>query len=65
MRFKVEGMTCKNCKAHVENSVKDLDGVENAVADLDSGELAISGSITDKQTIIEAVAKAGYSAKEE
>ena len=59
--FGVEGMMCKNCKAHVENALKALDGVSSAEADLE----ASSVTVTAKESVTESamkdtVTKAGY-----
>ena len=59
-KFKVEGMTCKNCKAHVEKDISEIEGVENVSADLATGEVSVSGSEIDPQKVKNAVEKAGY-----
>lgn len=33
-QYKIEGMTCMGCRAHVEKSLQKLDGVTNAHVDL-------------------------------
>lgn len=58
--FLVEGMTCKNCKAHVENGVKLLDGVDEVVADNITGHLKVKGDAINVEKIKSAVEKAGY-----
>ena len=58
--FIVDGMTCKNCKAHIVQSVKSVDFVKDVFVDLDSGELSVSGKNVDSEKIISAVEKAGY-----
>lgn len=39
--FKVQGMHCENCKARVEETVNDIDGISGKV-NLKSGELTVS-----------------------
>lgn len=59
-RFKVEGMTCKNCKAHVERGVATIEGVTYVNADFVSGELIVSGDNINNDDIRKAVENAGY-----
>jgi copper chaperone CopZ len=60
MIFLVEGMTCKNCKAHVENGIKTIPGIEEAVADFQTGVVKVKGSDIDANKIKTVVEKAGY-----
>ena len=60
-KFKIEGMTCNHCVAHVKSSIEELPGVEKAEVDLNSKSAIISGEIADEE-IIKAVKKAGYKA---
>jgi copper chaperone CopZ len=61
--FRVEGMSCKNCKAHVENGIKALAGIEDVVADFQTGQVKVKGSNVDADLIRGAVEKAGYKFK--
>lgn len=59
--FKVEGMMCNNCKAHVEKALLGVKGVKSAEAVLDSKEV----TVVAKEAVIEeslkaAVVAAGY-----
>jgi copper chaperone CopZ len=58
--FKVEGMTCKNCKAHVERDIAQIDGIEDVYADLATGEVEITGNNISFEKIKDTVEKAGY-----
>lgn len=58
--FLVEGMTCKNCKAHVENGIKTIAGIEEVIADHQTGQVKVQGSHVDAEQIRSAVEKAGY-----
>lgn len=40
--YKITGMTCANCKASVEKSLNDIDGVANAYVNLETGESIIT-----------------------
>lgn len=62
-KYKVEGMTCKNCKAHVEREVNSLQGVKESIADFERGELIVTGENLNDEKIKESVEKAGYSWK--
>lgn len=59
-KYKVEGMTCKNCKAHVEKDVSALDGIDLVSADFVAGEVAVSGNNIDEGKIKETIESAGY-----
>jgi uncharacterized protein len=63
--FIVEGMTCKNCKSHVEKDIRNLDGVEDVIADLATGEVKVSGKTLDPDKIKLAVEHGGYNYKGE
>lgn len=58
--FLVEGMSCKNCKAHVENGIKTIHGVEEVVADHITGHVKVKGDHFNVEMIKSAVEKAGY-----
>ncbi len=58
--FLVEGMTCKNCKAHVENGIKEIQGVEEVVADNVTGQVKVTGIHIREELIRTAVEEAGY-----
>jgi len=58
--FLVEGMSCKNCKAHVEKGIKTVDGIEEVVADHLTGQVKVTGNEVDVENIKAAVEKAGY-----
>ncbi len=58
--FVVEGMTCKNCKAHVEKDIKNLAGIDDAIADLATGEVNVSGNGIDIEKVKLAVEQGGY-----
>jgi len=57
--FVVEGMTCKNCKAHVEKDIKNLAGIDDAIADLATGEVNVSGNGIDIEKVKLAVEQGG------
>jgi copper chaperone CopZ len=62
-KIKVEGMTCNNCRAHVEREISEIDGIEEVSADLTTGEVSISGHNINYDQIKDAVERAGYSFK--
>ena len=59
--FGVEGMMCKNCKAHVEKALMETKGVKTAVADLEAKSVTVTvkASVAE-DTLKDAVTKAGY-----
>ena len=58
--FIVEGMTCKNCVAHVERGIKGIPGVEEVITDLINGQIRISGAEIKNSKVQEAVEESGY-----
>ena len=59
--FTVEGMMCKNCKAHVEKALSEIKGVKSAEADLETKVVTatVKESVSE-QTLKDAVTAAGY-----
>ena len=66
-KFSVGGMTCSACSAHVEKSVKKLDGVENVAVSLLTNSMTVEYDKTkvNSENIINAVVSAGYSAQKD
>jgi Cu+-exporting ATPase len=62
-KFKVTGMTCSACSAHVQKATEKVDGVREAQVNLLDGSMVVecNENVTDNQ-IITAVTKAGYGA---
>ncbi len=58
--FIVEGMSCKNCKTHVENGIKTISGIEEVVADHVTGHVRVKGNHVNEEQIKSAVEKSGY-----
>ena len=57
----VEGMMCKNCKAHVEKALAEVKGVRSATADLETKTVTVT--VKEKvaeDTLKAAVTTAGY-----
>ena len=63
--FIVEGMFCKNCKMHVENCIKNIQGVNDVIADVANGQVRVSGEALDFNQIKGAVEQSGYTFKGE
>ena len=61
-QFDVSGMSCSACSTRVEKAVSKLEGVRECSVSLLMNSLSVDGDVTD-DAIIEAVEKAGYSAK--
>lgn len=61
-QFKVDGMMCNHCRANVEKSIKNLQGVENVEVDLASGIAVVEGNVSDEE-VIKAIESLGYKGK--
>ncbi|MBQ8324190.1 MAG: heavy metal translocating P-type ATPase [Clostridia bacterium] len=60
-QYRVTGMTCAACSAHVEKAVKGVKGVESVAVSLLTNSMQVTGTASEK-AICDAVKKAGYSA---
>lgn len=58
--FIVEGMTCRNCVAHVEKGLKSIQGVEEVITDLHNGQVRVTGVEIKNSKVQESVEEAGY-----
>ena len=63
-KFDITGMTCSACSAHVEKSVRKLDGIQAVSVNLLTNSMAVTydEAALDDGRIIAAVADAGYGA---
>lgn len=63
-KFSVTGMTCAACSAHVENSVKKLNGVQSVAVSLLTNSMTVQydEQLLSAQQIIQAVQSGGYGA---
>lgn len=59
MKFKVTGMMCNHCRAHVQNAIQAVSGIESVDVDLAAGTATVTGS-ADPSQIIAAVKACGY-----
>src|ERR1017187_467418 len=63
----VGGMSCTNCARHVTEAIQSVSGVRSATVILDAGRASVrwnSGAEQNVSAVIEAVQKAGYTAKD-
>lgn len=60
-KLNISGMTCMHCVMHVQNALKEVNGVTNAKADLNgkNAVIELSKDVSDEQ-LKAAVADAGY-----
>ena len=59
--FAVEGMMCKNCKAHVEKALLAIKGVKTAEANLEAKSVTVVAKASvSEDTLKSAVTAAGY-----
>ena len=64
-KFKVEGMMCMHCVAHVKAALEGVAGVAQAEVDLKKKTALVTlNEDVPSETLIAAVTEAGYSAKE-
>lgn len=61
LTMKIEGMSCVNCKRHVENALNALPGI-TALVNLEAGTASVSyeGEAPDREALKNAVTQAGY-----
>lgn len=61
LEFKVDGMTCGNCVAHVKKALEEIKGVEAAQVSLEEKKVKVStnGQVSPAQ-IRQAIEDAGY-----
>jgi Cu+-exporting ATPase len=67
MELSIGGMNCNNCARHVTEAIQGVSGVRSATVILDAGRASVrwnSGAEQNVSAVIEAVQKAGYTAKE-
>ena len=67
MELSIGGMNCNNCARHVTEAIQSVSGVRSATVILDAGRASVrwnSGAEQNVSAVIEAVQKAGYTAKE-
>ncbi len=57
--FKVDGMMCPHCEAHVKKALEELDGVVSATASHTEKKVVVIGEV-DAQTIIDTITAQGY-----
>jgi Cu+-exporting ATPase len=65
--LKISGMSCQNCARHVREALQEVPGVEYAEVDLDAGRARVKAGETgpDLKSLLQAVARAGYTAAPE
>lgn len=59
MEYKVTGMMCNHCKAHVETAIKSVEGVSYVEVDLATGTASVEDEVS-AEAVIKAVEAAGY-----
>lgn len=64
-RYRIEGMMCNHCKANVEKSLSNVEGVTEVRVDLAEGTAYVKGEKIDHGKIVEAIESIGYKYIEE
>jgi copper chaperone len=62
-RLKINGMSCKACVGHVEQSLKRVPDVDSVQVDLGSGLATVEHHGASEQKLMQAVSDAGYEAQ--
>lgn len=62
--IKVEGMTCKHCKANVETNLEKIDFITKAEVNLKEQSVTLEGNDMDTVKIIDTINALGYKCKE-
>lgn len=53
-------MFCKNCKLHIENSIKNVPGIQDVIVDISNGQVRVSGDTIDYEQVKGVVEQSGY-----
>jgi copper chaperone len=61
--LQVEGMTCPSCVRHIDNALREIDGVSKVDVRLREGQVVVTHEGAATETLVEAVREAGYDAK--
>lgn len=61
--FNVEGMTCGSCVRHIDQALREVDGVLQIEARLAQGEVVVTHQNASTGDMLEALAEAGYQAR--
>lgn len=64
VEIKIEGMTCGHCAMSITNEIATLEGVSSVKVDHESGNAIVESEGVSNQQLADAVAEAGYTAKE-
>ena len=60
LRLPIEGMTCASCATRVERALRKVPGVSDASVNLATETASVSGDALSRQTLIDAIVRAGY-----
>ncbi len=63
--LKIEGMSCQHCVMHVKKAVDSINGVSSSDVAIGSAKVIYDDSKADKDAIVLAVRKAGYTIRDE
>ena len=61
--LKVDGMMCEHCRKHVTDALKNIPGVTEVTVSLENKNAIVKGHNLSRETLIDAVKNAGYSAE--
>ncbi len=58
--YLVEGINCKNCRIHVEQSIRNISGIDDVIVDVSTGQVRVSGVDVDNLKVKQSVESVGY-----
>ena len=60
LRLPIDGMTCASCATRVERALRKVSGVSDASVNLATETASVSGASLSRQTLVDAIVRAGY-----
>ncbi len=63
LEFRVTGMHCNKCVAHVTRALTSIEEVSSVAVSLDGGEASVQPASVSPQRILDALSREGYSAE--
>lgn len=61
--FNVEGMTCGSCVRHINEALRDVEGVRDVDVRLREGKVRVTHENVSADTMIEALREVGYESR--
>lgn len=55
--YKIKGLDCANCAMHLENEIKEIEGIENAVINFMTEKLIVECNEENKEIVVNTIKK--------